>query len=203
MERKSTEKAQDSGQAPEEEEKARWRFRTIDYMAEFAPLWSSAFTDRTRLLWEMIQGDKTTKNESNWAQCCSVYERRKLKGRLGHQKEALIPIGRLLAQERIHTETQLMNYLIRTLPKNADSELLLPQINMRHQLIKKEEPELSTEDLEDKRTSPLQLKAEETESRLIDLETTVQELTKENKTLKSDISVGLCDLGAQITDSEA
>ena len=186
MERQSGVKGLDPFQAPEADQKAHWRFKTIDFMEEYAPSWSSIFNDRTRLLWELIQADKARKNESNWAQCCFVYERRKVKGHLGHQKEALIPISRLLAQERIQTEAQLGNYLIKTLPMNEDSDQLLPQINMRHHHMKNKHLVLPEQE---KELNQCQRNKEKTESRLIFLEAILEDLTKENHMLKEDMKV--------------
>ena len=134
MERQGAVRNAEALEAQQETEKAQGRFRVIDYIEDYAPSWSNTFQARTRLLWEVIEGDKLGKNESNWAQCCYVLERRKVKGHLGHNKEAVVPIGRLLAQERIQNEAQLSDYLMRTLPFNEHRHQRLPQVNMKHQL---------------------------------------------------------------------
>ena len=48
----------------------------------------------------------------------------------------------LMAQEQIETEADLLNYMKKTLPRNQEGEILLPQINMKHPTAIQVRPEI-------------------------------------------------------------
>ena len=108
------------------------RFKPVGYTEEYTPSWSNSFRHRTEVLWYIILADKKGKNEPRWAQCCYTVERKRVRGQLGHPAEALIPIGRLFAQEQIKNLDDFTDYLVRHLPTNAYRDTRMPQVNMKH-----------------------------------------------------------------------
>ena len=139
---------------------------------------SARFKTRVSILYSIIESLIKHRNTSRWAKCCFAVERRVPEGSLGHPEEEMIPLRELVSAHGIHSEEDLAKYLLKTLPRRGD-EVLLPQVNMKHKEKKTgtREPEMLLLRVED------ELRAE-----VIGLKVMIEEVTDENKTLRSDLA---------------
>jgi hypothetical protein len=108
------------------------RFRPFNYLNTYTKETSNMFNERITLLYTMVVDYKRNKHNARWAKCCFCFEGRVAKGNLNHPEEEMINIKDLMAQEQIDSEADMLAFMKRTLPRNEDGEILLPQINMKH-----------------------------------------------------------------------
>ena len=118
------------------------RFVPFTYLNTYATDTSTKFIERNTILYTFVASYKIHRNNVRWAKCCHCIEGRTSKGSLNHPEEKMITIKDLIAQEEIETEADLLNYMKKTLPRNKEGEILLPQINMKHPTAIQVRPEI-------------------------------------------------------------
>ena len=123
-----------------------------------------------------------------------TFEKRTVRGRLGHPEKYMIPISRFAKDHSIVTVEDLIQYFKLTLPRNKKGELKMPQVNMRHPVKEKCASEQNQEPPETCNCNP-----ERTQSLIMVLEVQVAELTDRNTelvqemdALKARLQVVLC-----------
>lgn len=100
-----------------------------------------AFWNRIDQLYFIIEGYKKHRNPARWAYCCHTFERNHHVGALGHPEDQTTDIKDFLFRENIQSSQDFRRFMLKTLPKNQDNHILLPQVNMRHSNVKLEEAE--------------------------------------------------------------
>ena len=158
------------------------KFIPIDYCTEYTPSWTNSFRRRTELLWTIIMADRKGKNELGWAKCCLTLERKTQKGLLGHPKDLVIPVGRLLSEHGIKTYQGFHDLLAREMPKNDDRDSRLPQVNMKHPF-----KTCDTSDANKPVQTECLCKVRATDSMLLGLEAQIYDLDHTNAKLRDEI----------------
>ena len=113
-------------------------FRVIPYGERYV---SEDHTDLwTRLddLYSIVQSYKTNFNKAKWVDCCYTFERTKFMGRLGHPECASRDIKDLIHQENLHSLEEFRRFMLKTLPRNDVGLIRMPQVNMKHGVLKEE-----------------------------------------------------------------
>ena len=157
------------------------QFRTKEYFEEYAPAWSNPYQHRAQLLFSLVDSYKKHNHSSRWAKCCYTFEKRDLKGSLGHPEDQMVPISRLIREESIETASDLEEFFKRTIPHEQGDELLMPQVNLMHPRVKEEEGQDSFK--------PCNSPAEVTERQLVHLGAQVDELNGKNCELSKEIGM--------------
>ena len=118
------------------------RFKPIPYLEEYAAIGSTTFKTRIISIHQaVIQVYLEHRNNCSWASCCKTFERELRSGKLGHPEKNIEMLSSIVNRENIATIEGLSTYFIKTMPKNSEGEILLPQINMRHRQEPEPEPE--------------------------------------------------------------
>lgn len=83
-------------------------------------------------IYDMSTTAAENRNTSWWAGCCPAYLRYYKPAPFGHPQHMLIKMKDILTANNIKTEKQFKEYMCKTLPKNKEGLIILPQINMMH-----------------------------------------------------------------------
>ena len=108
------------------------RFRPINYLTTYTNDIHTRFKERITLLYTMVDCYHKHRNIVRWAKCCFCIEGKATRGSLNHPEEEMITLKDLVVQEQIENEADLFAYMKKTLPRNSEGDILLPQINMKH-----------------------------------------------------------------------
>ena len=118
-------------------------FHSIAYIERYVSEDTPAFWERLDDVYSIFEAYQKHYNRAAWARCCYTFERLHHVGALEHPEAQTINIKDLIAQEGIYSQGEFRLFMLKTLPRNKDGHILMPQINMRHIVIKQEEPEQS------------------------------------------------------------
>ena len=199
LERESPESDQHPQRVPK-------RFPVVPYREDYAPGWSVTFENRCHDLFTFIHAYMRHRQPSRWAKCCKTFEGRVPRGSLGHPEYEMVHTSHLVKVLGIRKVEDLQKYVKKQVSRNKDGDLQLPQANMAHPFVKKEEEDLPEEHKlppAPPKDEESQAKIEALESQLNELKTKEESQSQEISDLKSQIVVPLYDLGAQVLNPEA
>ena len=151
------------------------RFHPFKYLERYLPEGHAMFSERITLLMELIETYLKRPKGIRWARCCNSVERHVARGSLGHPEGQMVDLKDLLESELVCDEKSLRSFLLKKMPRNEDGDVLVPQINMMHGIICKEEPE----DAE-----PEHMEKIEAHMILEDFDQNYSDLAEENKFLR-------------------
>ena len=112
-------------------------FHAIPYAEIYVDEDSQIFWQRLDVIFGIFEGYKRHYNMAAWAECCFCFEKMSQMGTLGHPQSQVITIKDLIDREGIQSSEDFRRFMMRTLPKDKDGAILLPQVNMKHPSIKK------------------------------------------------------------------
>ena len=158
--------------------KATQAFHAIPYHSIFVQEDSWLLWHRLDTIYSIFEGYKCHYNRASWAECCCTFERMGYVGALGHPESRVISIKGLIDREGIHCLEDFRSFMLRTLPKDKDGAILLPQVNMRHPTVKKEEDSSSLDHQDTKSTG-----LETTQQTQVSQEVEGRELSSQMKSL--------------------
>ena len=167
-----------------------WRQKkhTENYLPDTHP----TFIARIQELYAIAKASVKYRNKAKWAKCCRTAETHYCAGTLGHPKEECIPFKDFLQLEDLHSEENFSIFMFTMLPRNDEGLILLPQINIRHPVVKFEEGE---EPVSYERQLPV--KKEEEDSRNDRLQENFDMLRDQNERLTAQVAGLQADLEAQ------
>ena len=113
-------------------------YRVIPYVERYVSLDQPEIWERLDDLYGIVLTYKENFNKANWTDCCYTFERTKFKGKLGHPPCGTRDIKDLIHQENLHSLEEFRRFMLKTLPRNDVGLIRMPQVNMKHGVLKEE-----------------------------------------------------------------
>lgn len=108
------------------------RFEASCYLEEYIPAYYQDYADKVHECYQVIESYKKHSKEAYWAKCCRTFIRNVGLEKLNHPRDQLQHVKQFIVVEKIHKEKDLMKYCLDNMPTDADGNVLVPQINMKH-----------------------------------------------------------------------
>ena len=168
---------------------AKPRWRTTEYLPEYATGGSETMEKQLLRLHETIKRTFLTYHGCYWADCCFTFETRGTDNqfhRHGHPGPKMKWWPTISEANGLLDYEKFKAYLLNLLPRDSTGKIRVPQCNMKHGVPAPTSPMFRVEESEpEPEPAPVELPVDPVPSKLEALESTVMKITEEKESEKS------------------